>query len=110
MNSDSRLYEANAEMTTNPYIKDLHLARSLIVWPEVSSPLRVESDEANHKIHNIIKRFEKLEELHLSGNMALAEVPKNRGIRSDTLKILSLDGCGIKRWELVEDALKYCPR
>jgi hypothetical protein len=57
-----------------------------------------------------MNRFNGLEELHLSGNMLLAETTMATGLRSDTLRFLSLDECGIQSWGLVEEVAKGCSK
>jgi hypothetical protein len=53
-----------------------------------------------------MNRFNGLEELHLSGNTSLAEIPIDGGVQSDSLRFLSLDECGIQPWGLVEEVAK----
>jgi hypothetical protein len=57
-----------------------------------------------------MNRFNGLEELHLSGNLLLAEIPIDGGLQSESLRFLSLDECGIQSWGLVEKAVKGCPK
>ena len=62
------------------------------------------------KVANLTSRFDKLEELHLSGNPLLSRSLPNGDTRSESVKVLSLDECETKSWDDVEVVIEQFPR